>query len=405
MRKSYYSDRIKIVVLENGLISTYTAREALMNKLVSLNYEVYVLTHTNQYCKKVEEMGIKVINIGSANFNPLKIGSYIFRLWQNLQKINPDLCLTFSVRPTIWGNLISRILGIPVITNITGTGPLFTSNSLAYRFIRTIYPLVLQKTETVFFQNSDDRDQFISNGFVSASKCRLIPGSGVDHQKFSPIQTDDKDINHFTFLYIGRLLKDKGVPEFVEAAKKVRAKHSQVKFKIIGPVWKQNSRANMISQNTVNSWVSNGIVEYEGEKNDVREDIALADCIVLPSHREGTSNVLLEASSMERPCIATDVPGCREIVEDGVTGFLCKLKDHDDLAIKMENLLSLKNDDIVKMGIAARHKVMREFDKQIVINHYLEAIDASLNRHAAEVYIFPRHSAIPSAQSATSKAV
>lgn len=379
------SNKIRIAVLENGLISTYTAREALMRQLVAHNFEVYVLTHVNQYCEKAREMGVQVINIGSANFNPFKISGYLFQMQAYLRKIQPDVCLTFSVRPAIWGNLISRLLNIPVITNITGTGPLFTSDSYTYKLIRKIYPFALRNTEKVFFQNSDDQNHFTRNGFVSAAKCQLIPGSGVDYRKFHPLDVD-KSNKLFTFLYIGRLLKDKGVPEFIEAARIIRDRYPNVRFKIIGPLWKQNLKSNMISPTTVDGWVKEGTIEYLGEKTDVRIDIAQADCIVLPSHREGISNVLLEASSMERPCIATDVPGCREIIEHGKTGFLCKLKNPDDLALQMSKMMSLATEVREEMGKLAREKIIREFDKQIVLKRYFEEIDEILLKKHYPVY-------------------
>lgn len=383
-------NKIRIAVLENGLISTYTAREGLMRQLVAQDFEVYVLTQANQYCHRAEQMGVQVIDIGSANFNPMKISGYLFHLQSCLRKIKPDLCLTFSIRPAIWGNLISRILNIPVITNITGTGPLFTSDSFAYKIIRKIYPLALSRTEKVFFQNTDDRNQFTDLGLVSPEKCGLIPGSGIDHHKFHPVEVEKPD-DRFTFLYIGRLLKDKGVPEFIEATRLMKSLHTGVTFKIIGPIWEQNLKSNMITKAEVNAWVEKGLVEYLGEKADVRADIALADCVVLPSHREGTSNVLLEASAMERPCIATDVPGCREIIEHGETGFLCKLKDPADLARQMSLMLSLNEDSRVAMGKAARQKVVREFDKQIVINRYFEEIDEILFKKYYPVYDMQHH--------------
>jgi glycosyltransferase involved in cell wall biosynthesis len=360
--------------MENGLISTYTMRNELMNELLNQNFEVHVLTHTNQFKKEVEDSGLKVYNVGSGNTNPVKILIYIWKVFYFMRQIQPDVCLTFSVRPAIWGNIVARILGIPVITNISGIGPLFSSSNIAYRFIRFIYPLALRKTEKVFFQNEEDRETFISRRFVTKQKTDRIPGSGVDYLKFSPIPCTNKITKNFSFLFIGRLVKDKGILEFIEAAKIIKAENPGSNFKVIGPQWQQNLRSNTLTKKTVDQWVADGIIEYEGEKKDVRKDIAAADCIVIPSYREGISNVLLEAASMEKPCIAANVTGCKEVIEDGRTGLLCQVRNASDLAGKMKQMIALPESNLLEMGKQARQKMIREFDKQIVLNCYLKEI-------------------------------
>lgn len=364
-----------IVVIENGLISTYTMRDGLMKELMNNGYEVTVLTHANHNKEKVEKTGIKVVDVGSGNVNPIKILRYIYKLYIHLKKIKPDICLTFSVRPAIWGNLTCRALSIPVITNITGTGPLFESQNIAYKVIRRIYPFALKKTKKVFFQNDDDKNLFIQNKFVSEDKTGRIPGSGVDYEKFDPSLYNIRKNGQFIFLFIGRLIIDKGILEYIEAAKQLKEKYPEIKFKLIGPFWHQNLKLNQVSRSIIDNMVESGVIEYSGEKTDVREDIAGADCIVLPSYREGTSNVLLESASMEKPIVTTDVPGCREIVEDGINGFLCKPRDADDLADKMEKMFLTSESERKTMGENGRRKVIQEFDKKIVVRSYLKAIN------------------------------
>lgn len=364
--------------MENGLISTYTVREGLMRELLNRDFEVYVLTHTNQFKEEVEKMGLKVIDVGSGNTSPLKIFSYVRKVYRSMKDINPDICLTFSVRPAIWGNLVARMLRIPVITNISGIGPLFSSKNIAYRFIRIIYPFALRKTKRVFFQNEEDRNIFISHKFVATEKTGRIAGSGVDPQKFFPIEPINEESDSFSFLFIGRLIRDKGILEFVEAAKRVKARHPQVTFKVIGPLWKQNLKSNLLTEDTIKQWISEGTIQYLGEKKDVREEIANSDCVVLPSYREGISNVLLESSAMERPCIASDVTGCREIIDHEVTGLLCNVRDAQDLAHKMERMYYMNPFQRMEMGKKAREKVTREFDKKTVIAKYTEEITTIL---------------------------
>jgi glycosyltransferase involved in cell wall biosynthesis len=364
----------KIAVIENGLFSTYTMREALMLHLIQEGCEVYILTHTNRFVEQVEQMGLQVINIGSGNLNPVKVSRYIYNLHKALKKIKPDVCLTFSIRPAIWGNFITRRLGIPTITNITGTGPLFLSNSIAYRIARSMYKKALNKTRKVFFQNYDDMDLFLENKFVKKSVAERIPGSGVDYNKFQPIIVKDKDPDAFSFLFIGRLIKDKGIFEYINAARVIRKKFPHVIFNVIGPFWTQNLKKNTITQIQLQSWIDEGVIDYLGEKKDVRKFIAEADCIVLPSYREGTSNTLLEAASMAKPVITTNTTGCKEIVTDNITGFLCRVKDEYDLAAKMEQMILLPENERNKMGEKARIKIIKEYDKQIVIDAYLKAI-------------------------------
>ena len=368
----------KIAVIENGLFSTYTMREALMLHLIQEGCEVYILTHTNRFVEQVEQMGLQVINIGSGNLNPFKVSRYIYNLHKALKKIKPDVCLTFSIRPAIWGNFITRRLGIPTITNITGTGPLFLSNSIAYRIARSMYKKALSKTRKVFFQNYDDMDLFLENKFVKKSVAERIPGSGVDYNKFKPIIVKDKDPSVFSFLFIGRLIKDKGIFEYINAARVIRKKFPHVVFNVIGPFWTQNLKKNTITQIQLQSWIDEGVIDYLGEKKDVRKFIAEADCIVLPSYREGTSNTLLEAASMAKPVITTNTTGCKEIVTDNITGFLCRVKDEYDLAAKMEQMILLPEDERNEMGEKARIKIIKEYDKQIVIDAYLKAIGEAI---------------------------
>jgi glycosyltransferase involved in cell wall biosynthesis len=368
------SNKKKIAVIENGLFSTYTMRDGLMQFLLKEGYEVTILTHTNSFVSQVEKTGLKVINIGSGNVNPVKVLKYIFNLYRALKRIEPDVCLTFSIRPAIWGNYITRYLKIPTVTNITGVGPLFTSKNLAYRIARSIYRPALSKTKKVFFQNFDDMDLFIENNFVRKEIAERIPGSGVDYLKFSPIDSNGRAHDHFIFLFIGRLIKDKGIFEFVEAARIIRKKYSNVLFNVVGPFWSQNLKSNTITQSDLQNWIIEGIIDYQGEKKDVRKFIADADCVMLPSFREGTSNILLEGASMERPIITTNTTGCKEIVDDEITGFLCNVKDSIDLARQMEKMILLSGEERTIMGKKARQKIIKEFDKKIVLDAYQKAI-------------------------------
>jgi glycosyltransferase involved in cell wall biosynthesis len=175
------------------------------------------------------------------------------------------------------------------------------------------------------------------------------------------------------------LIKDKGIFEFVEAARIIKQKYPNIIFNVIGPFWLQNLKSNTITKTDLENWIVEGIIDYQGEKKDIRKFIAEADSVVLPSYREGTSNILLEAASMEKPLITTNTTGCKETVDDGVTGFLCKVKDAADLAEKMEKMFLLSEEERKTMGKKGRQKIIEEFDKQIVIRAYIKAINEILN--------------------------
>ncbi|RYG48615.1 MAG: glycosyltransferase family 1 protein, partial [Chitinophagaceae bacterium] len=347
---------------------------ALVERLVSAGYNVHILTTGNaEGLQLARNNGFSVIHVMGSTQHPSDILKYLKNLRSALKKIRPHAVLTFTIRPAIWGNIVTRLLKIPTITNITGIGPLFDRNNIAYKAARMLYKFVLKKTAHVFFQNYDDLNIFTSRGFVSKERAERIPGSGVDAGYYAPIQVEKSEV--FTFLFISRLVKDKGIIEYVEAAGMLADTLPDCRFEIIGPLWEQNLKDNTVTAKDIEQWKEEGVVSYLGEKKDVRPYIAAADCIVLPSYREGTSNVLLEASAMERPSITCNTTGCREIVEDGVTGFLCRVKDVNDLAEKMKLMYELEPSARLLMGKNARKKVISEFSKQQVIDAYLRAIE------------------------------
>ncbi|RYF88483.1 MAG: glycosyltransferase family 1 protein, partial [Chitinophagaceae bacterium] len=276
-------------------------------------------------------------------------------------------------RPAIWGNMVTRIMGIPTITNITGIGPLAESESLAYKVARLMYRFVLKKTAVVFFQNKDDLGIFLQKKFVTSGQAAIIPGSGVDYDHFAPMprkRNDDK----FVFLFISRLIKDKGILEYVDAAEQLLETNPEITCQVLGPYYSQNLKENIITEKQIMQWLDNGIVQYLGAADDVRPFIAEADCVVLPSYREGMSNVLLEAGSMQKPTITSDVTGCNDIVVDGQTGLLCKVRDAGDLFLKMQQMAAFPAAQRQQMGINARERVKTHFAKKIVVDAYLSAI-------------------------------
>jgi glycosyltransferase involved in cell wall biosynthesis len=369
----------RIAIIENHELGIYSIRHDLVMALAE-KYDVSVLTEIDDSFKNGDlEKIVHFVDVGKSVLNPLTAIKYNARISKALKEIKPEVCLTFTIRPAIYGNMVTRRLKIPTISTITGTGPLFESNSISYTIARQLYKFVLTKTRFVVFPNYDDLEAFIDAKYITREQARRVPGSGVNYEKFAPMDSARSNDGKFVFLYISRLLKDKGVMEYVEAASIVREKFTNAEFHIIGPLWTGNKKSLTVTKEELDLWIANKWIVYHDKQKDVRPYIANSDCVVMPSYREGMSNVLLEAASMARPLIATNVTGCRDIVDDGVNGLLCKVKDGKDLAVKMQQMMSIPEADRVLMGQKGREKMIREFDKKKVIEIYLQAIDEIAN--------------------------
>ncbi len=369
-----------IAIIENNIIATNTIRQKLSRSLIEKGFKVTILTSGLPHEIELAKInGFSVINIGNSSQNPLDIVRYMLNLHKALKQIKADVCLTFTIRPAIWGNIVTRVLKIPTITNITGIGPLFSRNNVAYRGARILYKFVLKKSARIFFQNYDDMNIFLEKKFAKPETVFRVPGSGVDYTAYSPLPKA-RSSNHMQFLFISRLVKDKGIVEYVMAAEIVKKQFPEVECAILGPLWQQNLKDNTVTKSEVDEWQNKGFINYLGETTNVKPFIANSDCIVLPSYREGTSNVLLEASSMARPCITTNTTGCKEIVDDDITGYICEVKNENDLANKMIKMLQLSAEQRSQMGYMARQKVIKQYDKKIVVNAYLKAIAEVLKK-------------------------
>lgn len=302
--------------------------------------------------------------------NPLADASLIVRYLRLLRELRPSAYLSFTIKPNIYGSLAARLAGVPAIPNVSGLGTAFIRGGALGSLVDFLYRLAFAKCEAVFFQNPDDRDLFVERRIVTPGKARLLPGSGIDLGRFAP--APPLPARPPTFLFIGRLLADKGVREFVDAAQLTRERYPEARFQILGGLDPDNRTA--VRKEELERWVANGTVEYLGPTDDVRPHIAAASAVVLPSYREGLPRSLLEGGAMARPLIATDVPGCREIVKDGATGLLCQVRSASSLAGAMARFAEMDVDQRQALGDAARARVEAEYDERIVIDAYLEVL-------------------------------
>lgn len=318
------------------------------------------------------ELGVEwvVLGIDRAGLNPLADLRLLREYRSILKQLRPLAYLGFTIKPNLYGSLAARSLGIPSIANINGLGTAFIRGGALERLVTGLYRAALRHRQTVFFHNPDDRSLFIARNIVTAAQARLVPGSGIDLKRFPAAPLPDGPLR---FLLIGRMLRDKGVREFVEAGRMLRAELPQARFQLLGGIDEGNRTA--IGRDELDSWIAEGIVDYLGETGDVRPFIANASVAVLPSYREGLPRALLEAAAMGRPLIATDVPGCREVVEEGVNGLLCAARDSADLAGAMREMAGLPRAALEAMAAASRHKVQERFSAQRVVRAYLDVLD------------------------------
>jgi len=377
----------KIIIASNTAWSLVNFRAGLIRALVNAGYKVVAVSPPDEYVSRLTDLGCCYVPLPMDNkgTHPGRDLVLLWRFWRLLRRERPDVYLGYTIKPNIYGSLAANLLGIFVVNNIAGLGSAFIRMHWLSRLVKGLYKLALSRSARVFFQNEDDRRLFVNEGLVQRELTNRLPGSGVDLARFTytPRISSANGEKNFRFLLIARMLREKGVSEYVEAARRLRQSWPQAKFYLLGFLDVQNPAA--ISRDQMDEWVSEGEVNYLGVSDDVCEQITSADCIVLPSYYpEGVPRSLLEAAAMGRPIITTDSVGCREVVDDGINGFLCKPRDARDLSLKMEQMLNLSSNERTRMGENGRTKIEQEFDERIVINKYLREIELIIARRDDE---------------------
>ena len=364
--------KLKIIISAKSSWNLLNFRMGVIETLIKKGHEVIAVAPEDEYSKFLKDYGCKFIpiNINSKGINPfydiLLMIQYLIIFLIN----RPDLYLGYTIKPNIYGSLAGRILNISIINNIAGLGIVFSQNNWLKKLVENLYRISLAGSYKVIFQNNEDMRYFIKNKICNPNKVTRVPGSGVNLTKyqFQPSLGHNKK---FRFILIARLIWDKGVSEYIEAAKILRNEGFNCEFCILGFLEIQNPSS--ISLDTMEQWKADGVINYLGGSNNVAAEIVLSDCVVLPSYYpEGVPRSLLEAGAIGRPIITTNTPGCKETIEDGVTGFFCNTRDPIDLAVKMKKMLSLTKYELNQMGYLARKKIEVQFDEVIVVNKYLE---------------------------------
>ena len=360
--------RQKILILTNSIGGLHSFRKEVVKAIVDAGYEVYISEpDDDERVRYFEEIGCHIVKtaFNRRGMNPLEDFKLMLKYRMMIKQLKPKAVLTYTIKPNIYGGIACRLTGTPQLANVTGLGDAMENGGWLQKLTVGLYKMGIGKARCVFFQNATNKQFCEAHGIVGR-KTRLLPGSGVnlEHHRFLELPSD----RVIKFLFISRLLRDKGTEEFFEMAKAIKARYENTEFQILG--WCEGDY-----QQQLDELVEKGVVKYLGSTSDVRPYLADVHCTIMPSYHEGMSNVNLESAANGRPVITTGVPGCRETVDDGVTGFLVKPRDAVSVIEGVERFLALPYEDKQKMGRQAREKVEREFDREIVVKAYLEEIE------------------------------
>lgn len=367
---------MKILIALNTTWNLVNFRAGLIRAFHACGQEIVGVAPTDKFVVDFEKLGGRHVAITMDNngTNPLRDLKLFVDYLRILRREKPDVVLAYTVKPNVYASIAAHLLRIPVINNIAGLGAVFIRHSILTSLVKGLYAIALSRSWMVFFQNEEDRSQFVTDGLVRNERTGILPGSGIDLGKFSFIPSSGCGNRSFRFLMVARLLWDKGVGEFVEATRIVKRSYPNLDCCLLGFLDAENPAA--ISLSDVEAWVAERVVRYLGVSNDVRGEIADADCIVLPSYyREGTPRSLLEAAAIGRPIITTDTTGCRNVVDHGKNGFLCRPRNAEDLAHAMIRMIVAGDAARRVMGEYGRNKMEQEYDERIVIRKYERAIE------------------------------
>lgn len=366
---------MKLIFFHNASFFLYKQKH-IFEKFKEMGHEIYlVCPNTDDFFNIMKDDGYHVIEVDfrTKNLNPFNNIFLILKLRKLFKWINPDFIFPFSIKPNLYSAIAAKYSDkIKVIPNITGLGYVFMKNSFLTKIVIGIYRYAFKNVQVVFLQNKDDMDLLINVGAINSkfTKPIVLPGDGVDLDFFMNVGVYDHD--KINFLFSSRLLWDKGLKELIDAFKIVKQNYPNSSLTIIGQFYPENPSA--VSKSYIDEQVKFDGITYLGHVNDVTNVIANSDCMILPSYREGMPRVLLEASSMGKPCITVDSPGCRDAVDDGITGFIADVKSVDSLVVAMTQFITLSFKQKYAMGQAARKKMEKQFDQNIVTKCYIDLI-------------------------------
>lgn len=365
---------IKIALVSNTGFTIYNFRKGLILELQKMGFEIVILCQKDEFYEKICSLKVKFIEIklDRKGINPIQDFILTCSLIKIYKKERFNFIFHYTIKPNIFGSIAAGFVNTPAIAVTTGLGYTFINNNIISKIAKVLYRVAFKFPKEIWFLNQDDKNTFINKKLIDSSKNVIVlPGEGVNTIEFHPQEKDSQSKN-ITFLLISRLLWDKGIREYTVAAERILKQHPHAEFQILGSFDFHNPSS--VPKEFIMELHNRGIIKYLGSTADVRKFIRECDCVVLPSYREGIPRTLLEAMAMAKPIITSNAPGCKETVEDGVNGFICQVKDTEDLSAKFNTFLQLPEKTMIEFGNAGRKKVLNEFDEGIIINFYREAL-------------------------------
>ncbi|MBC2856142.1 glycosyltransferase family 4 protein [Cetobacterium sp. 2A] len=364
---------MKIIFTANVLWDIYIFRYGVIKALKDKGNEIIVVAPKDKRIDFEKELGIRhiPIDLNMRGMNPVEDLKLMLQLTKIYKKEKPDMVFHYTIKPNIYGSIACKIAGVPSIAVLTGLGYSFVAGGTIAKVAKAMYRFALKFPKEVWVLNSDDKKELVENRIVKADKIFVLPGEGINLERFKKLNIP-KDKSKKTVLMIARAFRDKGFYEYVESARIVKETYPDVEFQFLGALGGEG--VNGIDEITMSRYVEEGTLTYLGHRKDVPRIIDLSTMVVLPSYREGISKVLMEAASMEKPIVATDVTGCREIVENGKNGYLVPPKDVSALAKAIIKILNLDEKELEEMGRYGREKMEKEFDEKIIIEIYEEKL-------------------------------
>ncbi|MCO5229944.1 MAG: glycosyltransferase family 4 protein [Chitinophagales bacterium] len=369
----------KIGIIANTSWNILNFRLGLIHALKQAGHQIIIIAPNDEHSAELDRLGFNiqyVKGLSRKGTNPLIDLLLIFELAKIYRQSKLDIVLQYTIKPNIYGSIAGFLTRIKTISTVTGLGYVFLNNGLSSSIAKILYKIAFKFSHLVYFQNADDKALFEQSGLVSIRKSRLVNGSGIDTDFYHPNYCDSipKNSGVTTFLMIARLLKDKGVYEYITAAKNIAIKYSDTRFILLGDTDIGNPAA--VPEKDIELWKEENIIEILGFKKNTRYYICQADAVVLPSYREGIPRVILEAFAMGKPCITTDAPGCRHTVDHTINGLICKVADAKDLENKIEEFILMNVEEKRKMGENARYKALNTYSIDFIAKEYLTLLDS-----------------------------
>jgi glycosyltransferase involved in cell wall biosynthesis len=350
----------------------YNFRKELLEELLNKDNEVYISLPNDEYVPKLQALGCNFVetHLDRRGTNPIKDIKLILQYTAIIRRIKPDVVLTYTIKPNVYGGIACRITKTPYLTNVTGLGTSMEGKGLVQKVSQILYKIGLKRSSCVFFQNRTNEKYFIDSNIIKGNT-KLLPGSGVnlDQHCLEEYPPEDENIK---FLFIGRIMRAKGIEELLSTAKKVKVNYPDTEFHLVGGMEEDYSK-------DLNDLVQSQIIEYHGQRSEIHSFIKSAHATILPSYHEGTANVLLESASTGRPVLASHIPGCKETFDDGKTGIGFQVKSAESLEKAIIKFINLSYIEKKEMGMAARTKMEKEYDRKMVIDAYIDELN-KINR-------------------------